>query len=172
MILINYFITNLIAISIISTSCNTNKSDNFKDNIKNEADKMINFLVAKDYTNYCNYMIPPMIDGMGGRENAIEIIKKEMAKVDLIKVKLSYPSDTVIENQKIQCTLREEIEIKVNEGRLITVSTLIGISNDMGKTWYFLDANNKSLEELRSNLPLLSKRLIFHISDKPTLIKD
>jgi hypothetical protein len=70
-------------------------------------------------------------------------------------------------NGQIQCTLKEVIEMRVSGGKLIATSTLIGISDDNGDTWYFLDANSKSLETLKKGFPNLSDKLKFVESEKP-----
>jgi hypothetical protein len=48
--------------------------------------------------------------------------------------------------------------MKVNGGKLITETTLIGISPNKGKTWYFMDAADRDMNKMRSMFPNLSSR--------------
>ncbi|HTJ51792.1 MAG TPA: hypothetical protein VL443_20170 [Cyclobacteriaceae bacterium] len=166
------FIIAFISLSIISlTSCH--KRDPLKDKIKNEAEIMGNSLVSKNYEIFLKYMYPPFLERIGGKGKIISIFEKGLPGGSTIEnVKISYPSDTVMINNQIQCTLKEVIEMNVKGGKLISTSTLIGLSEDNGITWYFLDANSRSLETLKTDFPNLSDRLTFEESSKPMFIKE
>ena len=158
---------------ITLTNCQAPKTSPLRDKIKNDAEKMCISLVTKDYEDFVKYMYPPLIELMGGKEKVINIFNQGLPEGNTIeRVKISYPSDTIIINNQIQCTLKEVIEMKVKGGKIIGTSTLIGISDDNGNSWHFIDANSKSLETLKSNYPELSGRLIFEVSSKPIFIKD
>lgn len=170
---ISFFVISLILSLITLASCQTPHQDSFKNNIKKEAEIMSNLMVNKKYDDFLKYMHPSLITMMGGKEKVLDIFKQGLPDGTTIKsVKISYPSDTVKVNNQIQCTLKEEIEMKVKGGKLIAISTLVGLSDDDGKTWYFLDANSKSLETLKTAFPNLSSRLIFVESTKPIFVSE
>lgn len=168
-----FFISSLILSLMTLASCQNSQQDQLKIKVKNEAEIMSNLLVNRNYEGFVKYLYPPLIDIMGGKEKVLEIFKQGLPDGNILKsVKISYPSDIIKVKNQIQCTLEETIELKVRDGRLISTSTLIGISDDDGKTWCFLDANSKSLETLKMAFPNLSDKLILVGSTKPTFIKD
>jgi len=149
------------------------KSDPFRENIKKEAEKMSNYLLMKDYKNFIKCMYPPLIELLGGEDRLLSIFEQGLPDGNTIeKVIISYPSDTIIVQNQIQCTLKEDIVMKVRGGKLLSTSTLIGFSDDNGNTWFFLDANGRSLKALKDGFPNLSDRLNIIISSKPTFISD
>jgi len=169
----SFRIVLMLILIITLTNCQAPKTSPLRDRIKNEAEKMCNSLVNKNYEGFVTYMYPPLIELMGGKEKVIDILRKGLPEGSTIeRVKISYPSDTIMINNQIQCTLKEVIEMNVKGGKLLSTSTLIGISDDHGKIWYFLDANSKSLVTLKRNFPDLSGRLILEESLKPIYTKE
>jgi len=172
--LITSLITIIVILSLFNlASCKNSQVENLRDKIKMEAETMSKLLVNKDYKNFVKYIYPHLLEVMGGKEKVINIFNQGLPNGNTIKsVKVSYPSDTIMINNQIQCTVNEEITMNVKGGKLIVTSTLIGLSNDQGKTWYFLDANSKSQGMLKRGFPELSNRLIIVESSKPIFISE
>ena len=57
-------------------------------------------------------------------------------------------------------------------GKISTSSTLIGISDDKGKTWTFIDAAGKDLATLRKVIPNLSDKLVIPKMQQPQFVMD
>lgn len=149
------------------------KLDPFKEHIKKEAERMSNYLLTKEYKSFIKCMYPPLIEKMGGEDQMLSILEKGLPDGNSIeKVSISIPSDTILVQNQIQCTLKEDIVMKVKGGKLLYTSTLIGLSDDNGKTWFFLDANGRSLQSLKEGFPNLSDQLNIIISSKPTFISE
>lgn len=156
-----------------SESKTQTNSDPYKENIKKEAEKMGNLMVTKDYKNFIKYMYPPLINLMGGEERILSTFEQGLPNGSSIeKITISDLSDTIQIQNQIQCTLKEEITMKVNGGKLLATSTLIGLSEDNGKTWYFLDSNGHSLESLKEKFPNISDKLTITENEKPTFISE
>jgi hypothetical protein len=136
--------------------------------IKNEAETMANALITKDHETYVNYMHPILIEAYGGKDKVLETLKQDILHGAVIEsIKFSDPSDSIIYMNEIQCTLNETITMKYNGSKIVTTTTLIGISMDNGNRWYFIDASSNTLDELQSHFPNLSDRLIIVPLSKP-----
>ena len=73
---------------------------------------------------------------------------------------------------ELQCTLAQITETKMQFGRTITNSTLLGISSDNGVSWKFIDATGRDAREMRRLLPHLSDRVVFANPENPKLIPE
>jgi len=89
-----------------------------------------------------------------------------------LNVTFGEPSRIIVIKNQLQCTLPRTIEMKVPDGRLVVKSTLIAISTDKGKGWYFVDASGKDIQTLRKTLPNLSEELSIPENQEPTFYKD
>ena len=73
---------------------------------------------------------------------------------------------------ELQCTLAQTTETKMQFGRTITKSTLLGVSPDNGVTWKFIDATGRDAREMKRLLPHLSDQVVFATPENPKLIPD
>lgn len=150
----------------------SNQIDTFKENIKSEAQIMGNYLVKKDFDKFLIYMYPPIIKMIGGKDKVLEMLKAGLSNgSELIGVEISNPSDTVLINNEIQCTLEQIVELSVKGGKLRARGTLIGISMNNGKKWFFIDAS-EPIEKLILEYPNLSNRLVIPKAALPVFFKD
>lgn len=147
---------------------------NFNYLIKQHADSMGKSLLAKDAQKFVEFTFPTVVMKMGGKENMVKVMEKafndmEKEKTDFLAVSFGHPSKIIRKGREFQCTLPQIIEMEVPTGRLITHSTLIVISDDQGKKWYFIDTSDKDLKTLKEMLPNLSDELIIPKKPKPIL---
>jgi hypothetical protein len=145
--------------------------------IKQQAEQMGKALLMKDYKTFLKWAYPPLLKLMGGNQKMLETlelgnIQMEEQGTTFISVKYGEPSTIIQTKDEWQCTLPQIFEMKINNGKLIGNSTLICISNDNGKTWYFIDSSDKSLETIRKTLPNISAALIVPTPKEPIFIED
>ena len=163
----------ILAVSITFMNCVVPNKEPVKNKVEIEAQKMANSLVSADYETFTNYIYPPLLQLMGGKENTIEVLKKGLPNgIKIVTVEIYDCSETINTKYEIQCTLKERITMKVTGGKLISLSTLIGISGDKGISWHFIDANNKGLDFYRNQFSNLSDKLTIPESTKPLFIKE
>ena len=88
-------------------------------------------------------------------------------------IDLSYgaPSAIVKEGSELQCTIPQHMVVELSVGKVASGSTLIALSNDNGKRWYFVDAGERDLATVRKSLPNVSKALKIQKPTPPQLIK-
>jgi len=71
---------------------------------------------------------------------------------------LSLPKELIIQGSSYQCTFIQKQIMNFDEQKYFTLSTLIGISPDKGKQWFFISAT-KPLSKLQNLFPELSNDL-------------
>jgi len=163
----------LLLVMVTCMNCGVPGKEKVKKKVKVEAQNMAKSLVSEDYETFTNYIYPPLLRLMGGKEKTISVFKKGLPNgMKIIAVEIFDCSDTINTNHEIQCTLKERITMKVGGGKLISLSTLIGISDDRGDSWYFIDANNQGLDLFRKQFSNLSERLVISKPTPPVFIKD
>jgi hypothetical protein len=147
-------------------SCGNKEADNSKlaSTVKEQANKMGQFLVTKDYKSFAKMTYPKLVEMMGGEDRMIDAMKGGSqetggASVEILSVTIGDVSKIIKAGAELQCTVKEVIETKVESGKLVAESMLIAISQDEGKHWYFIDASNKDIITLRQSLPNLSDSL-------------
>lgn len=149
---------------------NTGSAQKFYYVIKQQADSMGHWLLEKDIEKFLRYTSPKVLSNIGGKERMAQVMDsafKNMEKegTTFLSVSFGHPSKIINIGNELQCTLPQIIEMRVPNGRLITHSTLIVISEDYGKSWHFVDTSGKDIQALQVLLPNLSTELI--IPEKP-----
>jgi len=171
-------IATIFFLSLFLTACNgQTKNIEYSKTIKEQAEMMGKFLLKKDFMSFCNYTYPKIIEMMGGRQKMIEVMEKGSKEMlsegtDFLSVAFGEPSKIITIGNELQCTVPQTIEMKVPKGRLITKSTLIAISIDNGKNWYFLDTSGNDIQTMKRALPNLSGELIIPEKTQPTFYEE
>ncbi len=150
-------------------------------NVRAQARIFADATIKRDYNTVLKYT---NIEGFPrGKLNVVTIPKalKILQTVDsqMIKNRMEIKSINfgevlciVKEGFELQCTIAQTTETKMQFGRTITKSTLLGISTDNGVNWKFIDATGRDSKEMRKLLPRLSSRVIFANPENPKLIPD
>lgn len=110
--------------------------------------------ILADYTH------PKILASMGGREKAIETMNTGLAE---IKSKgMSFRSASIgkigkfyTKGNKVYCVIPHDITINTEGGYLSSLSSVLGISPDQGKTWKFVSAGNIGRDKLKTLFPEL-----------------
>ena len=164
-ILLNLMIVFCLGLFSCNGKANSGNLTNQQQIVEEQAKKMGDLLLKKDLKSYIKFTYPVIVEKMGGEERMIEIMEqgnKEMEAQGTIlsSVIFGEPSDIITtENGELQCTLPQTIEMQVANGRLVSKSTLIAISVDQGKKWFFIDTSGKDIKMMKKALPNLSDQL-------------
>lgn len=145
--------------------------------IKEQVKIMGDFMLKKDYKSFAQYTYPKVFELMGGEENMIKLMEdgaKGMAENGsyFMTLTVGEPSKVIENDNELQCTIPQVIEMKVSNGTLLVKSTLIAISIDKGQNWKFLDTAEKNILEMKKVLPNLSEKLYLPPSQEPIFHKD
>lgn len=164
---------SIIFILIFWTNCySQSKTNDYSKIIKEQAEIMAKFLLEKDFSSFTKYTYPKIVEMLGGKQKMVDILNKNSKEMlsqgtDFNNVTIGEPSRIFTNGKELQCTIPQTIEMKVPNGRLITNSTLIAISTDNGKNWYFVDTSGKNIQTMKKTLPNLSEDLVIPEKKQP-----
>ncbi|HRO41432.1 MAG TPA: hypothetical protein PL009_01265 [Flavipsychrobacter sp.] len=131
--------------------------------IKEQAEKMGAALIGKDYKTFVTFTHPTIIKEMGGTEKMAAAIEKQMKGMEqtaqILSISYDEPSSVVKEGNELQCTVPQTMILKTPQGKILTKSTLIGISTNGGAHWYFVDAGERDINAVKASLPNVSRKL-------------
>jgi hypothetical protein len=144
--------------------------------VKDQAAKMGQSLLIGDYKTFANYNNSRMLKLMGGEEKMTAALVKSIGdmKIKGIYIKsitFDEPSKIVKSGKELQSTIAQHTEVSTTQGRAVSTSTLIALSEDNGKTWTFLDTLNKDMATLKKIIPGLSSVIIIPASKPPVIYK-
>ena len=131
--------------------------------IKASADSMTTAFKNKDFTTFARFNNTRLLDLIGGEEAFVSFIEKQMEllkEVSFNEMKPGRVIRIINYNSTYQCIIEQLSEIKMEGIVVSSVSHLVGLSTDNGKSWRFADGNNGTKEEFNSILPELSPDLL------------
>lgn len=142
-----------------------------------QADEMGRKFIAKDYQGFLAYTHPATIKVMGGKDKMLastleELKQLEADGVKFLDIKFGVPSKIVNTGKELQCVIPQSIEMKIKGGKMTTTTSLIAISENNGKSWFFVDSGGNNLENLKSLLPTLSDELELPMPQDPAFEED
>lgn len=141
-------------------------------NIKAQATKMANALLAEDYKTFAKYTYPKILQAVGGADKMASMLSNGTVQMksqgmSFSKIALEDPSKIVAVGKELQSTITQHLTIKASDGNLVTTSTLIAFSSDNGVNWTFVDASNKDPQTLKKMLPNLSPTIVIPAPQQP-----
>ena len=167
---------SLFVLLLIGCSYNANAQDKIqklKPAVKAAAKHMNDALVRKDLKTFVKTTYPKVVEQTeGGLEKIQAELEKQIAALEKAgnKILSAWPGEAsaIIDTAgEYQCTIPQYMKMQLDNGKLTTQTTLIGLSSDKGKTWYFIDATDKSLSQWRSLFPNISSQLVLRPAAEP-----
>lgn len=144
-----------------------------KANVRQAAINLGTALMSKHYDAFLSTTYPPIVEHTtGGKEKMLADIKKQVAAMERVGNTITAmwpgePSAMVDTAGELQCTMPQFMKMNMPNGKLTTETTLVCISTDKGKTWYFIDAVDKNINEMRALFPNISSKLVLLPSPEP-----
>jgi hypothetical protein len=143
--------------------------------VKAAAKKMNEALVKKNLAEFVKTTHPKVIEGTpGGAEKIVKDLEAQLSAIEkdganIVSAWTGEASPIIDTAGEYQCTIPQYMKrnIKDPKGVLITQTTLMAISQDKGKTWYFVDATDKTLAQWKTVFPTLSSKLVIKPSPEP-----
>ena len=138
-------------------------------NLNLQLKTMKDLLFAENYEEFTTYVYPKVYQMMGGKDKMIEATKFALRKMkndgfNFLDIQFSEPSKFIKKGNETQFTITQNLLMQTPKGKILGSYTLIGISNDNGKNWKFIDTSGKSKAIMLKYFPNLSPDLI--IKDK------
>lgn len=143
-------LTLLICISSVSFSQST---EELKSLALKDAKTTSKATLAMDFETVIKHTYPAVIDVMGGKENAITLIKTtfETMKTQgfvFERADVKRISDIIKEQGEYRCYVENYNQMKMNDMLIKSKSYLLGIYNEDAKIWYFLEAKQLKNQQM------------------------
>lgn len=133
--------------------------------IKTQAMEMAKALLKKDFPTLTKFMHPNIIQIAGGQQRMIErmdtinAVAKQFG-AEIKRIMIGNPGPIVKYKKELQVVLPQTTEMKTSFGNLAVETSLIAISTDGGKNWYFIDTSVYKLQDVKKAMPNLSPDLV------------
>jgi hypothetical protein len=165
-------------LALVLTCCAAQPADNaaLKQTAKAKVEEINAALIKEDFGKIVDLTHPKLVELLGGRDKAIakvEAATKEMkAKGFTVRSgKVEEPSEPVAAGNELYIVVPFQLEMKAPGGRMLIKSFSIGVSNDQGKSWTFLNGDQE-LAQVKQMLPNLPEALKLPERQKPVFEKD
>jgi hypothetical protein len=131
----------------------------------------------KDYDVVVAQTHPRIVALMGGKESMIITLTRGMAEMrasgsEFSEVTIGTPETPRKTGAWLTSIVPERAVIKVKNGKLLVESVLLGISEDEGKRWTFIDLGAVSREDFKTSFPELAGTIALPEKKRPVFKKD
>ena len=161
-----------ISIAIFSLSAN---GQNLATTIKVQAMDMASAFMKNDFKTFSKYMHPSIIEFAGGKGKMKTGMDSAYAAMKLFGVSfkrywIGSPGKIINYKNQLQAVLPASTIMKTPLGELTAETSMVAISTDKGKSWYFIDTNVYKAEKIKTVLPDISPELVIPPQKKPKLV--
>lgn len=152
-------------------------SQNLPTTIKVQAMDMASAFMKNDFATFSKYMHPNIISFAGGKEsmkNKMDSAAAAMKEfgVSFKRYWIGTPGEIINYKHQLQAVLPVSTTLKTPLGELIAETSMIVISLDKGKNWYFIDTNVYKVDKLKNALPDISPNLNIPPLKQPKFIPE
>ena len=144
--------------------------------VREKAQEYSTALVEGDYGRFVDLTYPKVVERGGGRDKMIAQIKSGVTSIDISSVKVDVPTEFAMAGPDLIAIIPAVTEMGVPVvGEVTLKSFLIGVSNDKGKTWTFIDgtsfAGGDNIERFKKLLPGFPDTLKLPKVEKPDVMQ-
>jgi hypothetical protein len=151
------------------------QAQNHATTIKVQAMDMATAFMKNDFNTFVKYMHPSIIDFAGGKQtmkskmdSAYTVMKQ--FNVSFKRYWIGEPSKIIKYKGQWQSILPQSTTLVTPLGELTAETSMIVISNDKGKNWWFIDTNVYQADKLKNVLPHLSPDMVIPPRKKPKMV--
>jgi hypothetical protein len=143
--------------------------------IKVQAMDMATAFMKNDFNSFVKYMHPNIIAFAGGRDkmktkmDSVYSATKQFG-VSFKKYWIGAPGEIISYKNQLQAVFPQSTTMAMALGEITIESSIIAISEDKGKNWWFIDTNVYRAEKLKDILPDLSPQLVIPPRKKPKIV--
>lgn len=125
------------------------------------AQEMGKAFIAKDYAAFAKFAHPRVVKIEKGEEAMIKKMVKDFGDLEsegvtFLEVNFGEPSKMITVENELQCVIQQQVVMLVPGGKLTATTSLIALSEDQGKNWYFVDAAGNNVRNMKALIPSLS----------------
>jgi hypothetical protein len=112
---------------------------------------------------------------MGGKDKMINLISKEMQRIEdqgvvFLELSIGEPEEVYKAGEEIHCLVPQKVILENNDGKIISRSHLLAVSADLGKNWYFVDIAQLTSENVTVLFPKFNSDLKIPVKTEPEFI--
>ncbi|MCO6431977.1 MAG: hypothetical protein J5J00_14050 [Deltaproteobacteria bacterium] len=173
-ILVVSVIVGLAAFSAVPCSAEIKKDNaEWKDSVRSKAEEMQRAFLTGDLESFIKYTYPPVIEKMGGKEKLLTAMHQSLREMKLRGITLSSvvaspPAEVHAGGDKLFALVPVSIELKVKSETVTHHGYNLGISDDGGTNWTFVDTVRARSPDFRQMLPDLPESLTIPIAPPST----
>ena len=139
--------------------------------VKRQANGVAKALLNNDFKTVIAGTYPKAVEIAGGKEKLLNMMAAGMSQMkaqgfSFQKVTIGSPGKFYKAGTEIHCLLPETIIMKTSRGLMSAKSNLLAISGDKGKSWTFMDLNQRAISSIKTLFPNFNKNLVI---PQPTL---
>lgn len=123
--------------------------------VKQEAELFLKAGLSGEFNSIIKHYHPEQVEALGGEKNLLKELKAANRLIDKVgfssaKFSVALPEELLLEDDAIQCAFRYTLNLPKTGSSEAQVhqSTIIAVSENAGKDWYFLDVQNLPLDRL------------------------
>jgi hypothetical protein len=155
--------------------CNFSFGQNqFSEKIKSDCEIMANAMLQKNYSTIIDYTYPKIVEMGGGKTAMLKAAKSSFGKMDesiiLEKITFGEPQKIYVAGKELHCIVPETLTINTNKGKMQATYSLLAVSPDKGKKWFFLETHKLTPKFLKNIFPDFNYNLIIPENTKPIII--
>jgi len=167
----------LLACLAAGLACSASADDgDIKKAAKAQAEVTQAALVKGEFETLVRHTHPLVVEQLGGKEKMVAFLRTETKKMkdqgfEFKAVKIADPGELARVGKEIYVGIPLAMEMSAPGGRLSNKGFLIGVSNDDGKTWVFIDSA-PGRERIKMAFPDLPDAIVIPKKERPTFVKD
>lgn len=136
-----------------TTICNVKAQDTTV--VRNAAIIMSNALLKNDLGVLADYTHPKILEAVGGKAKMIALVKASIAVIEargltFRSFSIGKIGEFYSDGKDLYCVVPQKILMNTKGGYVSSLSSVLGISEDEGKTWKFVSAGNIGRERLEA----------------------
>lgn len=144
-------------------------------NLKIQAGEVAQATVSGDFAKLIDYTYPKILAKLGGKDKMLAFLKNDSAQMkaegfELEAVEIGKIKQIVVVDNEIFAVVPMTMKIKSPNGKAIGESSFVGVSNDNGKNWKFLNGINQ--ERFKSLFPRAAEKLQIPVDQAPKIIEN
>jgi hypothetical protein len=140
-------------------------SDGYYRIIKEQADRMQEYLIKEDFDRYAGCMHPTFIKDVGGVQEVAKYFKKieQSLRTEGYQLKqhqVGELSPLIHHNNQLQGVLTLFLTYQIHDQQMLTHTHWLVVSEDHGNTWQFLEVTGQNNKTIRDKIPEISPDLL------------
>jgi hypothetical protein len=131
-------------------------------NLKEQAERWAEAYVREDYEKVASLTLPKQVELMGGSEGMARILTRSLegGGVKMLSIQVGEPEEVIPIERQLFAIVPTTLKMREPRGVVVGNGFLIGVSNDGGETWTFVDGSGgRNEEKVKTLLPAAAGKL-------------